>query len=48
MPLSDCELQPMILYLIHNELPDDVSLARRIEAESALHNLLWLTIFFIM
>ena len=33
---SDCELQPMILYLRDGEWPDNVNLARRIVTESAL------------
>ena len=36
---SDRELQPMILYLRDGELPDNVSLARRILTESALYTM---------
>ena len=36
---SDCELQPMILYLRDSELPDNVKLSRRIVTEYALYTM---------
>ena len=36
---SDCELQPMILYLRDGELPDNVNLARRIATEIPVYTM---------
>ena len=36
---SDSQLQPIILYLRDGELPDDINLAKKIVAESALYTI---------
>ena len=44
---SNSDMQPMILYLRDSELPDNVSMARRIVTESALYTMADNTLYYV-